>query len=48
MTFETLERPLAYQCEDRPRSLVEHWWEHQLTDPKGKPTGPLHVQKGSS
>lgn len=48
MPIETLERPLAYECEAPPRSLVEHWWEHQLTDLAGKPTGPLHVKKGNS
>lgn len=48
MPIETLEKPLAYQCEQRPRPLVEHWWEHQLTDLAGKPTGPLHVVKGNS
>ena len=48
MTIETLEQPLAYQCKERPRSLAEHWWEHQLTDLEGKPTGSLHVAKGNS
>lgn len=48
MPIETLEKPLAYECETPPRSLVEHWWEHQLTDLAGKPTGPLHIVKGNS
>lgn len=48
MPIETLETPLAYQCEAPPLSLVEHWWEHQLTDLLGKPTGPLHVVKSNS
>lgn len=42
------EKPLAYQCDERPRPLVEHWWEHQLTDLLGLPTGPLHRVKGNS
>lgn len=48
MPIETLEKPLAYECEASPRSLVEHWWQHQLTDLAGKPTGPLHLVKGNS
>ncbi len=48
MAIETLEKPLAYQCEERPRSLVEHFWEIQPTDLEGKPTGLLRVVKGHS
>ena len=48
MAIETLEEPLAYQCAERPRNLVEHWWEIQPTDLDGRPTGPAKLVPGSS
>ena len=37
--IETLGQPLAYQCDERPRNLVEHWWELRSTDIEGQTHG---------